>query len=159
MGKRGCRDGALPHGSNPGPAGHPPMLSPCPMHFWLLISKHLRHFSLLQLGHTRHQQCLIPSKGPDADRRHGASHPLLSLQTGTFALPRIAGLLKAGSRIPVSTNSIQQNLPYTWDGADITLPGCRAGVHEPSLFPAATSISSALYRGGGVPSKTKNQIK
>lgn len=151
--ERGCGDGALPHGSPPGPTGHPPH-AVTPSHAFLapylkasqpfLPAKHL------QLPHTRRssQQRIIASRGPDVDRRHTpsprrASRPLLSLQTGTFALQNSGGLLKAGSRIPLSTNNIHQNLPCIWDGADITLPGRRVGVHEPSLFPMAASISSA----------------
>lgn len=142
--ERVCRDVALPHGSSPGRAGHPPH-AVTPSHAFLapylkasqtfLPAKHL------QLPHTKHssQRRVIASRGPDVDRRHvsslrQASHPPLSLQTGTFALQKSAGLLKARSRIPLSTDNIHQNLPCTWDGADITLPGCRVGVHEPALF-------------------------
>ena len=153
--ERGCGDGALPHGSFPGPSGHPPhaiapsqaLLAPyLKASQTFLLAKHL------QLPHTRRssQRRVIASSGPDVDRRHApsparASHPLPSLQTGSFALQKTAGQSKARSKIPLSINNVCQNLSYTWDGAGITLPGCRVGVHEPSLFLMA--MSSAQCAG------------
>lgn len=112
---QGCSNRALPHGSSASPAGHHPHAVTLSHPFLAPYLKAPQIFLLaqrLQLPHTRHwsQWCVITSRGSDVGRRHTlsptpASHPLLSLQAGTFVLQKSTGLLKARSRIQLLTNN------------------------------------------------------
>lgn len=85
--ERGCGDGALPHGSSPGPAGHPLRDLTLSRAFLAPYLKASQTFLLtkdLQLPRTRRssQWRVIASRGPDVERRHapspaGASYPLV----------------------------------------------------------------------------------
>lgn len=143
--------GLLPHDISPSTAWHPPhALTTSISGSHLKASQTFHPAKHLQLPRARRssQWRVIASRGPDVDRRHAPSPAELlffcfPLQTGTLALQKSTRSLTAGSRIPLLVNNTHRNPSCTWDGASITLPGCRVGVQEPYLFLMAKSTSSA----------------